>query len=364
MIFQWYLFVLIAFVAIATNWLGSMRMVKSYGKTEYRYTWVPVLIIMIPLIYLAGTRGDMGFGDTSAYRISFRNMPATLVELPNYLTDDMKDRGFAVLSVFIKSIIGNRDVVYFTIIAAVCLICVICTYKKYSCNFAISIFLFLASGDYIQWNYNGIRQFIPVAILFACAGLILRKKYIALIIIILALSTIHATALLMLPMIFMLRGKAFNIKTISLVVLVLVAITSLDSFTNLVTTFMENTQYQGEVNQYLGTDGTNWLRVLVFAIPTVLALVFYRKIREENNKLIDLCINMSIVSTAAYVLSAFTSGIFIGRIPIYFSLYNYILIPWIFERFFTKRTRKMLYAVLIVCYLVFYYYQVSVTWNL
>ena len=42
--------------------------------------------------------------------------------------------------------------------------------------FVTDIFLFFASGDYLQWTFNGIRQFIPASILFACAGLIIKKK--------------------------------------------------------------------------------------------------------------------------------------------------------------------------------------------
>ena len=64
---------------------------------------------------------------------------------------------------------------------------------------------------------------------------------------------------------------------------------------------------------------------------------------------------MSIISTGLYVVSMFTSGIFIGRLPIYFSLYNYILLPWEIENLFTERSKKLVYIGLIGFYLLFYY---------
>lgn len=363
MIFQWQLFVLLAVVGVFVYITGIQNTVNSYGQIERRYTLIPALAIAIPLIYLAGTRGN-NIGDTYAYRDSFANMPSSIMQIPEYIAGDMKDKGFAVFSIFIKSIIGNRDVLYFTIIATICILCVILTYKKYSCNFIMSVFLFIASGDYIQWTFNGMRQFIAASVLFASIGLILKKKYIPAIILILILSTIHASALVMLPIIFIVQGQAWNKKTVALIIAVLIAITFIDQFTDILTNIMENTQYSSEVDQFLNTEGTSVLRVIVFSIPAIIALIFNKRIRAINNPLINLCVGMSIATMGGYLVSAYTSGIFAGRIPIYFSLCNYILLPWEIENIFNKRSALFLYIIMIACYFVFYYYQVEITWGL
>lgn len=366
MIFQWQLFVLLIAIAILTPMFGQRIMVNTYGEKQIHYTWIPVLALAIPMIYMAGTRSRtvLNFGDTSAYLSSFASAPTSLTELFASFTDDTKDKGFGVFTTVVKSIIGNREIVYFTLIAAICVLCVLVTYKNYSCNFIISAFLFIASGDYVQWTFNGIRQFIPVAILFACIGLILKQKYVPLIILILVLSTIHATALLMLPMIFIVQGKAWNKKTLLFGVAIILSIACVDQFTDLMTNFMENTQYSGEVDQYLSTDGTSFQRVFVYSLPAILSIIFRKHIKEANNSVINLSANMCLVSAFSYILSGFTSGIFLGRIPIYFSLYNYMLFPWIVERVFTKRSSVIIYTVMICFYMVFYYYQVHITWGL
>ena len=207
--------------------------------------------------------------------------------------------------------------------------------------FGISLF---SIGEIIfKWNYNGIRQFIPVAILFACIGLILKKKYVPFIVLTLILSTIHASALLMIPMVFIVQGRAWNKKTMLLVIAVIIAIASLEQFTDLITGIMENTQYSGEVDQYLNTEGTSIQRVLVYSIPAILSLIFKRRIDEEDSPLINLCANMALITAFTYILSSFTSGIFLGRIPIYFSLYSYILLPWIIEHSFTRNSVRLIY---------------------
>lgn len=366
MIFQWQLFVLLIVIAVLAPMLGQCYAIKSYGNREIRYGWLPVLALAIPLIYLAGTRVNylLNFGDTSAYLIGFNESPTSVAAVMNSVTDDTKDVGFSIITATLKRLIGEREVVYFTIIAAVCIICVLYTYKRYSCNFIISAFLFIASADYLQWTYNGIRQFIPVAILFACAGLIIKKKYVPLIVLILILSTIHATALLMIPIIFIVQGKPLNKKTILFIVVMLLAIAFIGQFTNIIANIMENTQYSGEVDQFLNTEGTSVQRVLVYSVPAFLAILFKKRIEAADNPLINIAANMSIVTFGLLTLSAFSSGLLLGRLGIYTSLFNYILLPWEIENIFTKRSTKLIYCVLIVCYLIYYYYQVEIIWGL
>lgn len=366
MLFLWQLFLLLIIVAILAVLMGQRTVVNVYGEKQIHYTWLPVLAIAIPMIYVAGTRRSLvpDFGDTTAYLLAFRESPTSLAELFSSFTEDTKDKGFEVFTTIVKSIIGNREIIYFSLIAAICIICVLATYKKYSCNFIVSAFLFLASADYIQWTFNGIRQFLAVSIIFACTGLILKKKYVPLIIIILLVSTIHASTLLMLPMVFIVQGKALNKKTLLFTGAIILSIAFVDQFTDLITNFMENSQYSGEVDQYLSTEGTSIQRVLVYSIPAILTLMFKKYIDKADNPVINLSSNMCLCAALTMVLSSFTSGLFMGRLGIMFSLYNYIQVPWIIEHVFTKRSTRVIYIAMICFYMFYYYYQVHITWGL
>lgn len=362
MIFQWQLFVLLLVVGIFVYLTGMQNTVNSYGQVEHRYALIPTLVVAAPLIYLAGIRGN-NIGDTHAYRRSFFELPSSISQIPEYISGDMKDKGFSVFSIIIKSIIGNSDIIYFTIIAAICILCVLLTYKKYSCNFIISIFLFIASGDYIQWVFNGMRQFIAASIIFASTGLILKKKYIPAIILVLVLSTIHASALIMIPIIFIVQGKAWNKKTVALLVAAIFAIIFVNQFTDLLTTIMENTQYSAEVDQFISADEMNVLRVVVYSIPALLSLAFIKRVRAANNPLVNLCVGMSIATMGIYLAASVTNGIFVGRLGIYTSLFNYILLPWEIEHVFTRRSAILVYILMIGFYMAFYYYQMHIAWG-
>ena len=216
----------IAVVSAVYAMNGQYQYVTVNGYKERRYGKLAAVVMVLPIIYWAGTRGDVA--DTTAYRQGFLSVSSSLSSIPQIIAGDGQDKGFAVLNVFLKAFIGNRDVIYFIIIAALCMLCVTFAYQKYSYSFALSIFLFVISTDVYQWLFNGMRQFIPAAILFACMGLILKKKYIPLIIIILILSTVHLSALLMIPCVFIVQGKPWNKKTMFFLAAVIVIILFID----------------------------------------------------------------------------------------------------------------------------------------
>lgn len=329
------------------------------GKKEYRWRPVWAVVTVLPLVWMCSQRG--GIMDTGAYLEGYKDMPRAFGGIVSYIGTVKKDKGFYFLSAVIKCIVGNRSVVYLFIIAALQAGMLFYVYRKYSSRYLVSFFLFIASTDYISWLFNGIRQFLAVTITFIGIKFILDKKYAKAIILILIASLMHQSALLVIPFIFIAQGKAWNKKTLLFMVAVIVIVAGIGQFTNVLDSMLAETQYKNVVSdwQSWNDNGTNALRVLVYAVPSVLSLIGLRFIRNEDDKVINLCTNMSIVSVGFYIVSMFTSGIFIGRLPIYFSLYSYILLPWEIDHMFTKRSARLIYVVMVVGYLGFYLYSVN-----
>lgn len=328
------------------------------GRKEYRYKVMWAVIAILPLLYMTATRGYVG--DTGGYMRGFGDMPNSISGFPEFMDTIKKDRGFYAFSALIHIFITKDTRVYFAILGAIQLFCLVKVYRKYSSDYVLSIFLFLVSTDYISWMFNGIRQFLAVTITFLCCPLLLKKKYVPAVILILLASQIHGTALLMLPIIFIVQGDAWNKKTLLLIAVIILAVTYVDSFTNILDTMLQDTQYQNVVSDWESwqDDGTNVLRVAVYSVPAVLSLIGLKYIRHENNPLINLCTNMSIVSMGIYLVSMVTSGIFVGRLPIYCSLYGYILLPWEMEHMFNEESAKVMKIMMILGYIAFYLYSI------
>ena len=350
-------------VWVAVAWM--IGLCTKVQRTEYvcgekvqRYYPLWAFLIYLPLVIWSGFRGYVG--DTGAYMEMFREIPSGLRNISSYMDTIEKDKGFYLFSAVIKDLIGDNVNVYFIILALIQVALLIKVYRKYSSNYIVTFFLFVASTDYISWMFNGIRQFTAVTITFFAFEYILKKKYVPAVLIVLFAALFHGSALLVLPFIFIAQGQAWNKKTILFIIAVIVAVIFIGEFTDILDTLLAETQYKNVVSdwQEWQDDGTNIIRVLVYAIPSILSLVGLRFIKYADDPVINLCTNMSIASVGFYVVSMFTSGIFIGRLPIYFSLYSYILLPWEIEHMFSEKSIKLVYLAMIAGYLGFYMYSI------
>lgn len=359
----WWLLVWI-FLAGALFSLFPRQKIVISGKREYRWGFVPAVFLVLPYILWAGFRTN--FGDSLAYKKMFNDVPSSLGQIGEYFSHNSKDQGFSVLMVILKSIFGNSTLMFFLIIAIFQMVCLVYVYRKYSSNYWISIFLFIASTDYLSWMHNGIRQFIAATAIFACFGLMVKKKYIPLICIILLMATIHGSALIMIPIVFIIQGKAWNKKTIIFILAIIVAILFIDQLTPVLNDVLVDTQYNDLVtNDLWATDnGTNILRILVYSMPAILSLLGKKYVDKVNDPVLNLSVNCSIVTAAIYALSAVSSGIYIGRLPIYTSLMSYIAMPWLIESIFTKESERIVKLLLVLGYLAFFYFQMHFTWAL
>lgn len=336
------------------------------GKVEDRWDVVPAVILVVPYIVWAGFRTN-AYGDTGAYRAAFLNAPSQLGQLPEYLVTITKDKGFSVLTVALKCIIGNSDILFFTIIAAVQILCIVYVCRKYSCNYWLSIFLFIASTDYLGWVHNGMRQFLAITMIFAATELLLKKKYFPLIVVVLVASTFHASALFMLPVIFVVQGKAWNTKSVLCIVACILVLFFVDRFTDILDSALSATQYSGMVSDWEGwqDDGTNPIRVLVYSIPMFLSLVGYKQIKAADDKLINISVNFSILASGIALISMVTSGIFIGRmVETVYLIPLLILLPWELKNLFTVDSSRLVSLFAVVGYTAFFYYQMHFAWGL
>ena len=103
------------------------------GRKVRRWRMGPAIAMVLPYIVWAGWRSNVG--DTYAYRVSFRNMPAAISEWGTYLDSQSKDVGFSALSLIIKWFVGESDKWYFLILAAIQIVCLVVILRKYSCNY-------------------------------------------------------------------------------------------------------------------------------------------------------------------------------------------------------------------------------------
>ena len=331
---------------------------------EYCIRWNPIAayILAFPFVIWAGWRKH--FGDTEQYRNTFLKMPSRVEEIASYMGKVDKARFFKLFELLFKCFVSKSDIVLFVFIACIQMICIVYIYRKYSTNYWLSFFFFIASTDYLLWMHNGMRQFIAATLILLCVPLISQRRYKTAVAIVLFASLIHVSALIFLPFIFVVNGKVCNLRTMVFIVSIIIAVVFADRITGFLTKAMENTAYEGDISILLSDNGTNILRVLFYSVPCIMSIVFRSYLNRENDPLINVCANLSIITVGFYLFSMFTSGVLMGAIPIYFSLSNYILIPWLLREVFNPDTAAVMEGLFVLVYIVFFYCQCGLLWGL
>ncbi len=324
------------------------------GARAYKVSSTVACITIAYIIFWVGMRS--GVADTSAYIETFEGNHANLADIFAILESNSKGYGWTALLVLFKNCISTDYHAWLMALALFMGLSVAHCYQKYSEAFFFCMLIFILNGNQ-SWMMNGMRQFFCVCALMLALPWLIKGKtwyYLTLLII---LSSIHFTVLLMVPLYFILRWEPWS----KLIWLSVAAIVCACYLADWVAVFAEDslqsTSYAGSTvfNPDEADDGVHPLRVLVAAVPACLAWVKRKAISAEQNTLLNICINASLFTAMLYLFGVFTSGILMGRLPIYCEVFATLGLPAIIQRFSKPQHRRLLYTTCVVFYSLFYY---------
>lgn len=331
----------IGLVALVAYSAKLKRKETVLGQETERYSLLFAVITFLP-VFLFVSVGEIR-SDIWAYLDGYDKLLPSISEVfQNWWND--KGPGFTLIEVLIKRVFGNNHDAFRIVFALIQSIPLILIYRKYSEDYVFSIFLFIAMGNYNGWMMNGLRQFVAACIIFAATPLLVRRKIIPTLLIILLAMTIHVSAMMMLPIVMIIWFKPWKKGIIiSYVVFVITLFI-----------FVNNTDMLSEEIKSVD-DGANPLRIVISALPCVIAFIGRKKIAAENNSLINICVNMSVFTTLIFFVATFTNGIGTGRLPIYTGLFNLILIPYLCKSVFNETVSKNIKIFFILFYIAYFF---------
>lgn len=276
------------------------------------------------------------FGGGTAYNLLFETVKET--------SDD-----YHVL-IFISSIITYVPVLW--------------VIYKYSHPYELAIFLFMATG-YFGLGMNGIRQYCAAGIIVLGTKYLFSVKKSAFIkytVIVLLAWLFHKSAIIMLPVYFFVRRKAWKPSSFMLIFLSVIAVSIFDMILPSFLTMLEDTSYANYATDGWFTsgveEGSSIMRVVVAFVPIALAYFAKGRMRALGH-IGDILINLCCVNTAFYIVSTY-NWIF-ARFAIYTSVYYILLTAWVVYNAVKKKDRAM-YCVL--CVAAFYYYSTLLSYTL
>lgn len=113
-----------------------------------------------------------------------------------------------------------------------------------------------------------------------------------------------------------------------------------------------------------GGTGVNMIRLAIVFVPVAISFFARYVIAEIDSPIVNMSVIMSVTNFGIYVIATFTSGMAIGRLAAYFDVYNLILLPWLLKHTFTEDSSKIVTVLCVLLYLLFFFFQMVLTWNL
>lgn len=342
--------------AIGRTYILSKGIITKYDSRMTKI--IAVLVLALPVFFI-GIRTN--YIDTKGYIEGFNALETNWTSLV-FGIEDSKGAGWLVYEWIIKRFVTKNANMFLMITAIIQAGAILKLYYKYSCDYAYSMLLFFLSCSFVNMM-NGIRQFLAVALILYFSDYIFEKKYIKFIIVGMLACTIHISAIVWILAIFLVQGKPWNVRTILFGLLVLLSILYVDRFTGLLEDTLSNTIYSGYTAQFSVDDGSNIMHTFIALVPVAISFIGRNIIDTINDNKINVMVNISVLGVMTSLLANFTSGILIGRMPIYFTMFNFALLPWLFENVFTDSSKKLIRIICIVGYAGYAFYYMKHSWG-
>ncbi|WP_404452328.1 EpsG family protein [Virgibacillus necropolis] len=311
-----------------------------------------VLIVgaLASLVAVSGLRSNIG--DTYFYKYAY--------ELNDFTWEyilSQKDIGFGFLQMFLKNYISEDPQILIFATALITNVIIIIVLYKYSRMIELSLYVYITGGLFLV-SMNGIRQVLAAAIVFAATKFLIEGNWIKYFLVILFASLFHLSALILLPIYFLVRFKAWSKPTVALLILAVFFVIGFDKFSALLFTAIEDTQYGHYKN--FAEGGANSLRVAVDLVPLMIAYLGRENLRRIFPDS-DYIVNMALLGFVFMMIS--TQNWIFARFSIYFGLYQLILISWI-VKLFRDKDEKLIYYGILVCYLAYFFYENVINLNI
>ena len=350
-----YLFIWVGIFAFIASSTTTGYFTDENGYEQYKTGKMFAIVTFIPIIYFIVTSTSRYWTDYGGYLASYSSFPTDFTEALATINGYEDSNFFYAFTYLIKVFSGGNVFAYRLALALLQLLPIIYMLRKYSVNFMFSVYMFVVSAIPLAWMLNGVRQLCAAAIIYGATQLFLDKKYVKTVILILFATMFHQSAIMVLPMVFICQGKAWNRKTLLCILGAIVFVTFFSGLSSSYETVMSNAGY--DMSIYAGDDGVHPLRVLVNFVPAVLAFMGRDIVKDEDSPIIHFCTNMSLLTFGIYLVAMVTSGILVGRVPLYTSMYSFILLPYLIDRMFYGGTRRMMYFATVGLYFVYYWVQ-------
>lgn len=322
----------------------------------HRFRGVPflsgvlLLLLFLVLVIPAGIR-DLSVGsDTFNYRDIFIYKRGAL-SLAHFIGGI--EPGFVIFQNIMQHLTTSFTLYLFSI-ATLVIGLHLRIFKKLSAHLGISIFVFIALGVYLFF-FNGARQAMAASIYGFAIFALLDKKPLKYLLITLLAITFHKSAIIMLPMYFVLV-MPFSPKQFLLLVLFTFFFTNgLSILMNLAPDLV----HQKYANYNNRTSGGGVILMVVYSAMTFVFFLFRGTINKADLRKYDVFLNYAIFTSLVYIMvNLFGQDVNLIRFTLYAS-FGFVLIWPIVLKDVPLFKSIIPWSFFVISHLIFFYIYIS-----
>ncbi len=305
-----------------------------------------VVFAMISILALvAGLRYNVGT-DYSNYYNSYNYFKVESLALND-------EPGIKVIARIAKIIYDDPGTMMF-LAAVITVLLMSVTIVRNSEKYWLSIMLYIFLGC---WHgcFNGVRQYLAAAILFAGHFLIKEKKFSWWCVVVFCASMCHITAVVGILFYFFPKLK-ISVKQVLLSILIIsIGLKVYDRIFNFIGFLKSDTfDFKGVGSGYL-TNSINPFRIIVAWIPVIFFWLFNKYYDKEDGKF-KFYMNMSLLH--AVLMTAAINSTYLGRVGVYTGVYNTLVWPLLIKKV-EPRSRKLMILIMLFFYFLYWRTEAS-----
>lgn len=301
------------------------------------------------------------YNDTGTYIAHYETAKGVIESIKDGVLTDFAGNPLSTMyRSLIRDITDNYHV-YFFFPAFFISLAIVKFFKRYSVNPAFSLLIFFSIGTYVLY-IAALKQCLAMFFLLMALPYAIDKKYIRFYVLVLIAILFHTHAFMFALVPFLLH-KPWGKTTWILLGATAFAMLTYDATLG---AFMEYAQSIGALvaeDEVFDDHQINILRVLVYWVPALLALLFRRRLFRDSTRTENLFVNMSIVSAFILTIGLVQGANLYARMAGYFELATAIALPWMIQKLFTRRSVRLVYICATILYFIYFLYEFAITKN-
>ena len=342
----------LAYLSANKQYSGVDNSSKAMSQRVIDLSSVAFFALLIILVCFGGLRTFMN--DTATYRDAFENkIPGSLSGINSIDWTLGSNPLFSLYQIVLKTVVSSNGQVFIFISSLIVISSMIMFIRKYAENFGFSIFLFISFTVY-AFTLAAMKQTMATALAVWAIPLSLNGKRFRAVILILITMFIHPYVVVYFALFFLSK----NVWDKRSVIIIVITLATGFVFTSFVAQAINLISLIGDEydSSWFNGNGVNIIRVLVYWMTPVLSFIFRRQIREQNNQILNVCVNLSLVSACFMLLASFGGAIMLGRLAQYFDILTCVALPMIISCGFNKSMEKTIVLFIVVIGFLFFYY--------